>query len=204
MTATLVRAPRRCCSARTARGDRRGVAQAPEQHDGTGCRGRRGDRGAVDRDGVRGVVEREPLAARDGIRHRRREPQHVDDHDDVGGREAGEAVDAPLEAHLVAGLIERLRLPGIPSSLRPPARHRLRAATVRDWGMRILLKLVIDCDADAAWRALHSPRAVAELYGPLHRPRAARSERSADGVGAGRRRRRCSCPSAGSCRWAAS
>jgi hypothetical protein len=33
--------------------------------------------------------------------------------------------------------------------------------------MRILLKLVIDCDADAAWRALHSPRAVAELYGPL-------------------------------------
>lgn len=33
--------------------------------------------------------------------------------------------------------------------------------------MRILLKLVIDCDADAAWRALHSPRAVAELYGPI-------------------------------------
>lgn len=33
--------------------------------------------------------------------------------------------------------------------------------------MRILLKLVIDCDADAAWRALHSPRAVAELYGPF-------------------------------------
>ncbi|MBN9181712.1 MAG: hypothetical protein J0I66_01640, partial [Microbacterium sp.] len=33
--------------------------------------------------------------------------------------------------------------------------------------MRILLKLVVDCDADAAWRALHSPRAVAELYGPL-------------------------------------
>ncbi|MGP3535901.1 hypothetical protein ACTU3I_13965 [Microbacterium sp. RD1] len=33
--------------------------------------------------------------------------------------------------------------------------------------MRILLKLVIDCDADAAWRALHSPTAVAELYGPL-------------------------------------
>ncbi|WP_431797881.1 hypothetical protein [Microbacterium kunmingense] len=33
--------------------------------------------------------------------------------------------------------------------------------------MRIMLKLVIDCDADAAWRALHSPRAVAELYGPL-------------------------------------
>lgn len=33
--------------------------------------------------------------------------------------------------------------------------------------MRILLKLVIDCDADAAWRALHSPRAVAELYGPM-------------------------------------
>ncbi len=33
--------------------------------------------------------------------------------------------------------------------------------------MRILLKLVIDCDAEAAWRALHSPRAIAELYGPL-------------------------------------
>ena len=33
--------------------------------------------------------------------------------------------------------------------------------------MRILLKLVIDCDPDAAWRAVHSPRAVAELYGPL-------------------------------------
>ncbi|GAA5034770.1 hypothetical protein GCM10025738_19880 [Microbacterium fluvii] len=30
-----------------------------------------------------------------------------------------------------------------------------------------MLKLVIDCDADAAWRALHSPRAIAELYGPL-------------------------------------
>jgi hypothetical protein len=36
-----------------------------------------------------------------------------------------------------------------------------------DWGMRVLLKLVIDCDPDAAWRALHSPRAVSELYGPL-------------------------------------
>lgn len=33
--------------------------------------------------------------------------------------------------------------------------------------MRILLKFVVDCDADAAWRAIHSPRAVAELYGPL-------------------------------------
>jgi hypothetical protein len=33
--------------------------------------------------------------------------------------------------------------------------------------MRILLKFVIDCDPDAAWRALHSPRAVAELYGPV-------------------------------------
>ncbi|WP_442514532.1 hypothetical protein, partial [Pseudomonas promysalinigenes] len=31
----------------------------------------------------------------------------------------------------------------------------------------ILLKFEIDCDPDAAWRALHSPRAVAELYGPL-------------------------------------
>jgi hypothetical protein len=33
--------------------------------------------------------------------------------------------------------------------------------------VRVLQKLVIDIDADAAWRALHSPRAVAELYGPL-------------------------------------
>jgi hypothetical protein len=33
--------------------------------------------------------------------------------------------------------------------------------------MRILLKFSVDCDADAAWRALHSPRALAELYGPL-------------------------------------
>lgn len=41
------------------------------------------------------------------------------------------------------------------------------SAGVQDWGMRILLKFVIDCDADAAWRAVHSPRAVAELYGPL-------------------------------------
>ena len=33
--------------------------------------------------------------------------------------------------------------------------------------MRILAKFVIDCDADAAWRALHSPRAAAEIYGPV-------------------------------------
>ena len=33
--------------------------------------------------------------------------------------------------------------------------------------MRILLKFVVDCDADAAWRALHSPQVMAELYGPL-------------------------------------
>ena len=30
-----------------------------------------------------------------------------------------------------------------------------------------MLKLVLDCDADAAWRALHSPRAIADLYGPF-------------------------------------
>lgn len=30
-----------------------------------------------------------------------------------------------------------------------------------------MLKLVLDCDPDAAWRAVHSPRAVAELYGPF-------------------------------------
>ena len=33
--------------------------------------------------------------------------------------------------------------------------------------MRVLLKFTIDCDPDAAWRALHSPRAVSELYGPM-------------------------------------
>lgn len=38
---------------------------------------------------------------------------------------------------------------------------------MRHWGMRILLKFPIACDADAAWRALHSPAALAELYGPL-------------------------------------
>lgn len=35
--------------------------------------------------------------------------------------------------------------------------------------MRILLKFVIDCDAAAAWRAVHSPQALAEVYGPLVR-----------------------------------
>lgn len=41
---------------------------------------------------------------------------------------------------------------------------------MRHWGMpppRILLKFTVDCDVDAAWRALHSPHALAELYGPL-------------------------------------
>jgi len=33
--------------------------------------------------------------------------------------------------------------------------------------MRILLKLVLDCDADAAWRAVCSPRALGEIHGPL-------------------------------------
>ena len=33
--------------------------------------------------------------------------------------------------------------------------------------MRVLLKFEIDCDPDAAWRAVRSPRAVAELYGPV-------------------------------------
>ncbi|WP_460776144.1 hypothetical protein [Microbacterium sp. GXF7504] len=33
--------------------------------------------------------------------------------------------------------------------------------------MRILQKFEIACDPDAAWRALHSPQALAELYGPL-------------------------------------
>ena len=33
--------------------------------------------------------------------------------------------------------------------------------------MRVLLKFTINCDADAAWRALHSPSVLAELYAPL-------------------------------------
>jgi hypothetical protein len=33
--------------------------------------------------------------------------------------------------------------------------------------MRVMLKFQIDCDADAAWRALHSPAVLAELYSPL-------------------------------------
>lgn len=33
--------------------------------------------------------------------------------------------------------------------------------------MRVLTKFVLDCDADAAWRALHSPRVLAEVYGPF-------------------------------------
>lgn len=33
--------------------------------------------------------------------------------------------------------------------------------------MRILLKFTIDTDADAAWRALHSPTVLAEIYGPF-------------------------------------
>jgi hypothetical protein len=35
--------------------------------------------------------------------------------------------------------------------------------------MRILQKLALDIDPDAAWRALHSPAALSELYGPLLR-----------------------------------
>lgn len=35
--------------------------------------------------------------------------------------------------------------------------------------MHVLLKFEINCDADAAWRALHSPTALSELYGPLLR-----------------------------------
>lgn len=33
--------------------------------------------------------------------------------------------------------------------------------------MRIMLKFVIDVDADAAWHALHSPAVLGEIYGPL-------------------------------------
>lgn len=33
--------------------------------------------------------------------------------------------------------------------------------------MRIVLRFTVDCDPDAAWRALHSPHVVGELYAPL-------------------------------------
>ncbi|MFL0411307.1 hypothetical protein ACH0AH_09025 [Microbacterium paludicola] len=42
--------------------------------------------------------------------------------------------------------------------------------------MRILQKLVLEVDPDAAWRALHSPAALAELYGPLLRVESMASE----------------------------
>ncbi|GGH41602.1 hypothetical protein [Microbacterium album] len=42
--------------------------------------------------------------------------------------------------------------------------------------MRILQKLRLDIDADAAWRALHSPAALGELYGPLLRVEAMAAE----------------------------
>lgn len=37
--------------------------------------------------------------------------------------------------------------------------------------MRIELTFVIDCDADSAWEAIHSPAAAEELYGPILRMR---------------------------------
>ncbi len=141
--------------------DSRGIAQAAEHDGGAGLGRRKGNGRSVDRDGACGRVQCDLFASLDGIRHGRREPKDVDDHDDVCRREAGEAREAPLEAELVAMLVERM---GHPTSLRRPPRVR---AAVRHWSMRILLKLEIDCDPDAAWRALHSPRAVAELYGPF-------------------------------------
>jgi hypothetical protein len=33
--------------------------------------------------------------------------------------------------------------------------------------MRVLLKTILDCDPDAAWRALHSPTVMREVAGPL-------------------------------------
>lgn len=38
--------------------------------------------------------------------------------------------------------------------------------------MRVLLKFTIDCDPDTAWRAVHSPKAVSQLYSPLLQMRA--------------------------------
>ena len=45
---------------------------------------------------------RQRVTGLDGLDRRRRQSQHVDEHDDVGRREPREAVDAPLEADLVA------------------------------------------------------------------------------------------------------
>lgn len=49
--------------------------------------------------------------------------------------------------------------------------------------MRILVEFEMDCPAEVAWEALHSPRIVAELYAPLIRlvGLASMPERFADG-----------------------
>jgi hypothetical protein len=36
--------------------------------------------------------------------------------------------------------------------------------------MHVQLKLILDCDPDAAWRAIKSPTVLTELYGPLLQP----------------------------------
>lgn len=117
--------------------------------------------------------DRGTVAAGHRIRDGRGVEQNIDEDDDLGGCETGQTGGAPLDTNLIAGLIERRRHPfsvGSPSPAAPTGRHKpsaTRRRSVRHWGMRILQKFQIDCDPDAAWRALHSPRAVAELYGPL-------------------------------------
>ena len=53
-------------------------------------------------------IRSQDVAELDGVDGRRRQAQDVDHHDDVGRREAGEALDTPFEADLIRGLIERM------------------------------------------------------------------------------------------------
>jgi len=150
------------------RRDGRGVAQASREHQGAGIGGGTGQRSG--RIVVAGEIQSGAVLDRAESMHRQSESLHDDHH--VRGSETLQAGLTPLETHLIVGL----RVGGVfrhPSTLglrvarvtSSRARHPSGSGTIEV--MRILLKFVIDCDADAAWRALHSPRAVAELYGPL-------------------------------------
>ena len=79
------------------------VADPADQHSGSAvrCGGDQRGRGRL---GIRS----QNVAELDGVDGRRRQAQDVDHHDDVGRREAGEALDTPFEADLIRGLIERM------------------------------------------------------------------------------------------------
>ncbi|MCW2289926.1 hypothetical protein EDF60_2804 [Leucobacter luti] len=50
---------------------------------------------------------------------------------------------------------------------RGPAWRRSLAARLR--APRIRVKILLDCDSDSAWRALHDPTVAAQLYAPILR-----------------------------------